>query len=209
MKSAALDTKLIQLCDMTIASILFIAPLAMGGRHPVGRLILACLISFAALCLISGKLLQPGGSRKFANLGPCWLAILGCLIVLSQLVPWHPWLLEAFSPGLYEYLPSSWRCLSVAPNATKSGLAIAIIYTTFLLVLWQRIDSQAQVEKLLRMLAYSIVWLACLGLVQMLLGNGKFLWLYEHPSRNTIGVAHGPFQNQNHFGQMPSSSSFR
>jgi len=44
--------------------------------------------------------------------------------------------------------------------------------------------------------------MASLGLVQFLLGNGKFLWVFEHPSRDTFRAVKGPFQNQNHFAHF-------
>ena len=35
------------------------------------------------------------------------------------------------------------------------------------------------------------------------MGNGKFLWIYEHPTRSTHNVVKGSFANQNHFRSFP------
>ncbi|MGE0758077.1 MAG: O-antigen ligase family protein, partial [Pirellulaceae bacterium] len=48
----------------------------------------------------------------------------------------------------------------------------------------------------------AVLWMAFLGVVQFLGGNGKFLWIYEHPSRDTWGKVIGTFQNQNHFAHF-------
>src|SRR5690606_30940697 len=37
---------------------------------------------------------------------------------------------------------------------------------------------------------------------QKFAGNGKFLWVYQHISRNASDVVKGPFQNQNHLAQL-------
>jgi len=41
-----------------------------------------------------------------------------------------------------------------------------------------------------------------LGIAQLLAGNGKFCWIYQHPSRTTGGVVRGSFPNENHFAHF-------
>jgi tetratricopeptide (TPR) repeat protein len=41
--------------------------------------------------------------------------------------------------------------------------------------------------------------MATLGLAQYLTSNGKFLWFYTHPSRDTYSCVKGTFANENHF----------
>ena len=71
----------------------------------------------------------------------------------------------------------------------------------FVLVI-QRLKGLDDIERLLRWLALAAVAMAVLGLVQFLVGNGKFLWVYEHPSRTTRGMVKGTFANENHYAQF-------
>ena len=58
------------------------------------------------------------------------------------------------------------------------------------------------VERNLRWVASAAILMAVVGLAQYAVGNGKFLWVYSHPSRDTFGVVRGAFINQNHFAHM-------
>ena len=44
--------------------------------------------------------------------------------------------------------------------------------------------------------------MAAFGSIQLLLGNGKFLWFYEHPFTDTLQIAKGGFTNANHFAHF-------
>jgi hypothetical protein len=44
--------------------------------------------------------------------------------------------------------------------------------------------------------------MAAFGLLQYLVGNGKFFWFYEHPFRDTSDVVKGAFINRNHFAHF-------
>ena len=66
----------------------------------------------------------------------------------------------------------------------------------------QRIRHVEDVERLLRWCALSAVIMASFGIVQLLAGNGKFFWFYEHPFTTTCDGAKGSFSNRNHFAQF-------
>ena len=44
--------------------------------------------------------------------------------------------------------------------------------------------------------------LAVVGVAQYLFGNGKFLWIYQHPYRDTFDAVQGPFIDKNHFAHL-------
>ena len=44
--------------------------------------------------------------------------------------------------------------------------------------------------------------MASFALVQHFVSNGKFLWVYEHPFRNSYDPVKGSFINRNHFTHM-------
>jgi len=96
----------------------------------------------------------------------------------------------------------TWSRVSLTPAATAGGLAMYVAYAMLFLVTVARVRQVEDVERLLRWLALAAIGMAAFGIVQYLAGNGKFLWLYEHPFRSTRGAAKGSFINQNHFAHF-------
>ena len=136
--TAALD----QVVDLGIAGVLFAAPLAMAGRYPPGRLILAILVGITAIAFCLSKALSGSKSTPWVWSGVEWLAVGGVLIVVLQLIPLPTQTLELLSPSTAVLLPlhadaasqvsstngaetplfGRWSSVSLAPHATRGGL---------------------------------------------------------------------------------------
>ena len=95
-----------------------------------------------------------------------------------------------------------WSQLSLAPAATRGGLAMFLTMGLILLVTVQRCRQLADVQRVLRWIGLSTILMASFGIVQWMTSNGKFVWLYEHPYRDTTGAVKGSFINKNHFAHM-------
>ncbi|MCL4203698.1 MAG: O-antigen ligase family protein [Pirellulaceae bacterium] len=206
---------LLWMTDLGLAAVIFVAPLVMGGRYEVGRLVYVACVSLAAIAF-AGRLCVLRNAR-WRLTGAEGLLIAGLVLVVLQLVPLPPMVVNTVSPEINRLLPiwtsgqaadttslgfASWNRLSLTPQATQGGLVTFLAHAMLFLVVVQRIRDRADVERLLRWLALASIGMAALGLAQFMFGNGRFLWIYEHPSRDTFGVVKGTFQNQNHFAHF-------
>jgi tetratricopeptide (TPR) repeat protein len=198
--------------DCGIAGVLFIAPLFMGGRHPVGKLLFVALagVTVVAWCARQCLAYEPRWIRSGAEL----LLLAGLGLIIGQITPLPRPLLLKLSPTLGELLPlwaadaehafrvGEWSQVSLTPHATRSALGLYLAYTSLFIVTVQRIQSSRDLERVVRWLAISAVAMALLGLAQFLFGNGKFLWIYAAPFRDATGAVKGPFHNENHFAHF-------
>ena len=194
--------------DCGLASIIFVAPLFMGGRHPVGRLVYVALVCFTAIAWCVRQSVKK--APKWRASGVEWLLLAGVVIVVLQLVPLAPSTLDSLSPHLFELLPlwssdstssgtlGTWNQISLTPYATRSALVMYLSHALLFLVVMQRIRDVEDVERLLRWVAIAAIGMSIIGLVQFCFGNGKFLWFYDYPHRNTFRVVKGTFANENH-----------
>jgi tetratricopeptide (TPR) repeat protein len=215
---------MLQLFDVLVACVLFIGPLFMGGRHPVGRIVYAALITGMAWtwCGYLGVSRRP--SYRHCGLEMCVIAALG--LVLLQCVGLPTSFVERLAPRQAHFLSlwqssdevlgfGPWRHLSLTPHASRLGFAMLLAHAVFLILLVQRIQDRADMRRLIDWVALSGVWLAAWGLLQFLFGNGKFLWIYQDPFRSARDVVRGPFYNENHFAHclalaiLPLWSSLR
>jgi len=211
-ESLALADYLLWGVDAGLAGVLFLAPYFMGGRHPMGRLVfvaLAVAMSVAwlgRLCLLS--------NRRWVHSPAEWVLVGAVLLCVAQFVPLPESLVAKVSPAITETLPvgtegsalsgllEPWRRLSLTPGATLGGLTMCLAYGMFFLVVTQRIESVRDVERILKWVAGSAILMAAVGLTQYVLGNGKFMWVYDHPFRTTDGNVLGSFINRNHFAHF-------
>ena len=90
----------------------------------------------------------------------------------------------------------------MTPALTRSGLVLLLAYGTFFLTLLQRLKTLKDVDAMLRLMGQATVLMAVIGLGQLFFGNGRFLWIIEHPLRDTVDAAKGTFTNQNHFAHF-------
>ena len=192
---------------------IFLVPLLMGGRHAIGQLALTVLAVAAAWAwaarAVPSRRRRAGGRR-----GRRRLILAGLALVVLQTVPLaavaagvvgaahrrDPAAVDAAddSPRRWASGPASrsrppkrgraWCCFWISPCCSSSPS--------------QRIRRIEDVERLLRWCALSAVGMAVFGIVQLLTGNGKFFWFYEHPFSDTSTGAKGSFSNRNHFAHF-------
>ncbi len=207
-QDAGLPSHLLHLVDLCLLAILFVAPLVLGGRHPTGCLVFVSVVAvmsvawFSRQCLLREPLWRPSAAH--------WLFIGGILLLLFQIFPLPADFIAQLSPNTQSLLPlwsvadgteanlGSWNTISMYPGMTIQRLALLVAYGLTFVVVVQRVQSLADVKKLLTWIALATVGMAILGLAQYLTTNGKILWTYEHPERKAIYVQ-GPFSNRNHF----------
>ena len=204
--------------DVGIAGVLLLAPLAMGGRYPLGRLVLVLLVAITAVSWCLARTLSRQQTSWFWS-GAEWIGGLAVLLVVLQLTPLSPAWRDCFSPQVAQLLPlwsqpadpssgetlanwSSWNRITLAPQATRGGLAMLLTYLMLFGVVSQHVWRKGDIERLLRIVALAGIGMASVGLLQYFAGNGKFLWLYEHPSRDTLTAVKGTFANENHFAHF-------
>jgi O-antigen ligase/tetratricopeptide (TPR) repeat protein len=198
------------ICDTGILGVIFAAPLFMGGRGPVGKFAIVLMIGIATIAWFGRQCLLKNTKWRWS--GAEILILLGGLVVIIQLIPLPQSVLFALSPALREWLPlwqpdsplqmGTWSTISLVPEDTRGGMAMYLAYALFFLVLVQRIETPSDLRWLVKSLALAAIGMAMLGMLQLTLGNGKFLWVYDHPNRNTFDKVNGTFQNQNHFAHF-------
>ncbi len=205
------DGPLTRIIDGGLAGCIFVVPLLLGGRHPLGQLVLVALAVAIALAWVARQLMREGSWRHSAA-EPVLLA--GVVLLLLQVIPLSPGLLTCLSPHVAEILPmwspdaesavkvGTWSTISLTPAATRGGLVLFLAYGMIFLVTVQRIRVVEDVERLLRWFALSAVAIAGFGLLQLLTTNGKFFWFYEHPFSTTYRTAKACFSNRNHFAHF-------
>jgi len=181
-------------------------PLAMGGRHPAGQVVL----TGAALAAVAGWTIGTCRTRdETCRLGLVEAIFVAALAIgVFQILPLPAAWIASISPGLFEMLPcfaggpdslGRWHCLSVTPGETQAGLGILFAQGVLTAVLVQRVRTARDVEPLLTAAAVAATLIALLGLVQYFAGNGRYLWFYEFAYNDTGGVVKGTFTNRNHF----------
>lgn len=207
-----LDTFLLRVVDGSLAGVIFLAPLLMGGRHAIGQLVLTVFAVAAALAWAVRESLRNDAGWRATAATP--LVLVGLALIVLQTVPLPSWLLTRLAPDTANILTQwstdaetpalfgCWPSISLTPTETLAGLVIFLDFAMLFFVTAQRIRHVEDVERLLRWCALSAVTMASFGIVQLLAGNGKFFWFYEHPFSNTIGSAKGSFTNRNHFAQF-------
>ena len=208
----ATERLLLHVVDFSLAGVIFLVPLLMGGRHPIGQLALTVLAVAAALAWAARQSLRDDATWRPAAATP--LLLLAAALVGLQIVPLPPWLLARLAPHTARLLPlwnadgttpgslGYWPYLSVTPAETRAGLVIFLDFALLFLVAVQRIRRIEDVERLLR-------WCARLGRdhgvvrhratarrkrqVLLVLRTS----LLEHFRRRK-----GSFTNRNHFAQF-------
>ncbi len=213
--SGAILRDLRQLCDgvadLALFGVLFIAPLMMGGRHPIGKLVYLALVSTFALAWCVRQTLSPTATYRATNVG--WLMGAALFLVVLQLIPLPQSLIAALSPFQADLLPTwsgtageisfgNWNRLSLAPVSTRTGLATLIAHVTLFLVAVQWLHNWQQLERLLRWIALATITMAAIGMAQYISQTEKFAWLFIHPSRQAHRFVSGPFANANHFSHF-------
>ena len=191
---------------------LFAVPLTMAGILDYGvALFVTCAfvmgLTWSVRHLISGSTGSPFSGAEV-------VCVLALGLVWLQFQQLHPDTLRRLSPFIAQSLPlwgssedrllgqTGWHQISLTPEATRSGFVLLTAYVMFFLTLVQHLKSERDIDRTMKLVAVAAALMAVLGLAQLFFGNGKFLWLIEHSSRDTQGHTKGTFTNQNHFAQF-------
>ena len=206
-----LERKLLWVTDAGLFATICVAPFVFGGRHDLGRLVYSTLIAIAATAWLIRMCILPK---------PCWtrtaahgILLLAVALLVGQLIPLPRAAIEWLAPRTVELLPlwmsgdsaaslGSWRTLTLTPHESTLSLCMLVAYSLLFVVVSQRVESAADVGRLLTWIGFSSVLMAAFGLVQYFTGNDRFFWFYEHPFRTADDYVKGSFANRNHFAHF-------
>ncbi len=207
----------LQIVDVCLLGILFVAPLFLGGRHPMGRLLFVALACVAAIAWFLRQALlrqvplnQASGTRSWAYL----IAIAALFLVTVQLLPLPAGWIDRLAARNSSLLPlwaadanesvrlGTWSTLSLTPSSTKIALATLVAYVLLFVTAVGRLQTLTDVERLLRWIALAAILMAGFGLLQYFTSNGLFFWFYKQPFTTTDLVAKGSFSCRNHFAHF-------
>lgn len=201
-----------QCVDVGLVGVIGLAPYFFGGRHDFGRLIFVVLVAATAIAWFLRQALRPTTAWKDTAAYVILLLAIGLLIVQIVHLPaaWLEWLAPRHARLLPLWQSShgngatlgSWSTISFVPHETTKALALLVAYSLLFVVVVQRIESVADIQRILRWIGISAVAMAAFGLIQYFTANGLFFWFYEHPHRSTYSYVCGSFMNRNHFANF-------
>jgi len=206
--------KLVLATDAILATLILIFPFIMGGREEWGHRVLISL-SLALGCVWCVHQMLSGGRLRLLAVEP--LIVAGLLLVWFQTVPLTPGVLSTVSPEYSRLLPGwgatqltpdglastdSWRTASLVPTETRHALLMLLSYGIIAVVVGQRLSSEADCHRLLKLVGLSGILMAIFAVVQQATANDRFFWFYRHPYTGTSEVLKGAFTNRNHFAQF-------
>ncbi len=207
----AFAQQLLSVVDIGLIATIGVAPFVFGGRHDLGRLVFVALVAMtsAAWFVRQSLLHRATWNRTFAF----GVLLAAAATIVMQIVPLRADWLARLTPRTIELLPlwkagsgtgpfGCWQTLSLTPYETTLALAMLISYGLLFVVVSQRLQSTADIERLLNVVAGAAVLMAAFGLLQLLTSNGQFFWCYLHPYRATDQLAMGSFMNRNHFASF-------
>lgn len=207
--TAALRLRQVQ--DACYLVILFVVPLTSACLQEFGNALLVGCALLMALAWSIERILAPGTGSPSCG---AELIVLGAVgLVGLQLIPLPPSLHSKLMPFASEYLTlwgtqagsmlgdQPWATISLTPSLTRSGLVLLIGYGLFFLTLMQRLRTIEDIQRTIRLIAIGTGLMAALAILQ-LRGNGRFLWLFEHPFRTAAFPAKAAFSNPNHLAHF-------
>lgn len=208
----ALMTQLRKLSDICLFVAVMVVPMTSACLQESGIVIfIVCSLLMGVAWAIEQILESPEGSGAT---GAELIVLAAASLVCFQMLPLPAATLRHFATFASDYLPlwgtpegrilgeNPWSTITVTPALTRSGLVLLIAYAVFFLTLLQRLRSVDDIDRTLKLVASAAAIMALLGVTQLCLGNGQFLWLFEHPFRSASWPAKGAFSNQNHFAHF-------
>ena len=209
---SSLAASCLQVVDVSLLGILFLAPLFFGGRHPLGRFVFILLASMAGIAWFTRQtlLMHSKWSSSWANV----LGLVATLLLMLQLVPLPEQWLEQMAPRNTSLLPlwtneansiaqlGVWQTLSLTPNSTKITLATLIAYVLLFVTTAGRLQAVSDIERMVRLIAFATILMSVFGILQYFTSNGLFFWFYEHPFTTTARAVKGSFTTRNHFAHF-------
>jgi O-antigen ligase/tetratricopeptide (TPR) repeat protein len=215
--ASALETAprrwLARVVDAGLVGIPVLAPWFMGGRHPLGELVVVLLSVVVALAWLGRRALDPRDATWTRSPAE-WVLLGGIVLVVAQIIPWPQPVLDCLSPHTRDLLPlwrgdasvpgtlGTWSQVSMTPEWTRAGLTLLLSYAMLFVVAVQRLKTVDDIGWLLRWIGGAVALQAAFGIVQYLTSNGKYVWIYQHPYRSSLGVVTGAYINKNHFAHL-------
>ena len=202
---------LVALCDFFLLGAVAVVPLCYEGRTPVGCLLLTLCSGGAMLTWSLHQLTSSERRWRWSGSELLWLAACGLCVLqittlpaewIEKLSPKLATLLPAWTAGATQpWLPERWTTLSVTPSATRAGFAIFLALGMLFFTTLQRLQTQADVERMLKGISLATIAMGAFGLAQYLLANDNFFWIYPHPFVKTSQYVVASFPNRNHAAQ--------
>ena len=198
--------------DCALIGIIFVMPLVMGGRHPLGHLIYVALVTLLTICSFCEATSDRNARWQKSRIE--WILFLGLFAIVLQIIRLPRNILTAISPGQSDLLPSlssewahslgltSWTQISLTPHATWLGLGMFVAHAMLFVVLVNRFQDLQQIKRILHWIALAALSMAVLGLLQYCSGTEKFSWVFEHYSRPANIDVTGPYVNSNHYAHF-------
>ncbi|MEX0613592.1 MAG: hypothetical protein WD229_15855, partial [Pirellulales bacterium] len=155
---------LLRVVDAGLLGVICVAPFFFGGRHDLGRLVLVTLIALSSAAWFARQALLPAARwpRTIAHL----ILFLAVALLVLQIVPLPPDWIAQLSPKAAELLPISvgdsdptrfgpWQTMSLSPHETTKSLAMLLSYGLLFVVVTGRIETSADVQRLMNWIALS------------------------------------------------------
>ncbi len=199
-------------CDVGIVVCVLAVPLMMAGIREYGVALFVLCSFVVGIAWATQQLLYPASHSPIGAAATIAGLAIGLVWLQIQSLPDH--LLASLSPFNSRYLqlwgspqgrmlePSGWHQISMTPEATRSGLVLLIAYAIFFLTLVQRVRTNQDIDRLIKLVGISTTVMAIIGIAQVIIGDDRFLWLIKHPTRSASWPAKGTFTNQNHFAHF-------
>lgn len=173
-------------------ALIFYTPLPLASNRPWAIALLGALVGILFLLVVWTKR-DIGHAWKLAKIPllvfTAWIALL-----IFQLIPLPVSWLHALSPRLFfdAGFPST---ITIDPYTTRLYLAKTLILAIFFWLLLTLVDSRRKIEWLAKVIVFSGLFQAVLGVVLMATGTSFQLFFVEMDA----GRAHGTFVSPNHF----------
>ena len=198
-------------CALFIPIVLavILMPLGMGGRHPLGQLFLSAAAIAAAGAWLFHCYHKNDAGWQLSVLDLLFTA--GIAIAVIQVIPLSAALIKSISPHLSTLLPcwtdgpwtlGQWSTLSLTPSETSVGIGIFVAQIILVGCIFQTIQSNQDIERILLVVAVATGLMAALGVVQYLTSNGNYLWFYEPAFNDTRSIVTGTFGCRNHYASF-------
>lgn len=191
-----------RLARAVILVLLVGAPLAFGSVHE------PAFIPLLVLAACAGSLSLSGEGRDAARLAwsqrgvPVVAAYIG--LVLLQLLPLPPALLQLVSPGTYHFHErqslvalTRWLPISVNPLDTGRGLAFLFAFTLLYVAVCREATDSAWRRRVIRTVTLTGLLATVIGLVQARSATPGTIYGLWRPSWDQ--AVFGPYVNHNHF----------
>ena len=179
------------------------------GRHPLGQLFLSAAAIAAAGAWLFHCYHKNDAGWQLSVLDLLFTA--GIAIAVIQVIPLSAALIKSISPHLTMLLPcwtdgpwtlGQWSTLSLTPSETSVGIGIFVAQIILVGCIFQTIQSNQDIERILLVVAVATGLMAALGVVQYLTSNGNYLWFYEFAFNDTRSIVKGTFSNRNHYASF-------